>query len=304
MKVKKAPASFDTPEEMKSFVLGCEADFETDFRSAVDEMLSSGVPRIIALSGPTCSGKTTAANKIISEIEKRGRRINAVSIDDFYYDKDVLHRMSLDSGSGEIDYDSHKTIDLDTLGAFVDRIFDGGELSCPVFDFHSGRRISYRKILCGENDIFIFEGIQALYPQVTALLGKHGFSGAYIAPACAVASGASEFSPNKLRFLRRLVRDRNFRSTPAEFTFKIWQSVRKNEEENIFPFADSAHIRIDSSFAYELGVLKPYLTRILGELPDNSVYRADADDILEKLSPVEAIPAELLPEKSLYREFV
>ncbi len=303
-KIKQAPLKFKDISKIREFVLECEHDFESRLDRTADELLDTQGLRIIALSGPTCSGKTTAAKKIISELSERGRRVHVISIDDFYYDKDVLHKMMLENGNDEIDYDSPRTIDLPALESFTDRIFDGRELLCPVFDFHSGRRISSRSICASSDDIFVFEGIQALYPEVTAMLDAHGFCSAYIAPMSAVAAGQTIFFPNELRFLRRLVRDANFRSTSAEFTFKIWGSVRKNEEENIFPFADNVNFKIDSSFAYELGVLKPYLLGVLGEVDTNGIYRREADEILLKVAEIEEIPSMLLPENSLYREFV
>ena len=256
---------------------------------------------IILFLGFTCSGKTTAANKIIAELDERGRRVNVISIDDFYLDKAVLHSMS---DGKEIDYDSPATIDLPLLAEFVEGIENASELSCPIFDFHSGCRTGYKKISCSPDDVFIFEGIQAIYPEVTALFEGHGYYSAYIAPQSLIELDGALIEPNELRLLRRLVRDSNFRSTDAEFTFKIWESVRKNEDKNIFPYIDDCLFYIDSSFSYEIGILKPYLERILGEISEDSEYRARADGILNIIRGVQSISKDCLPPESLYREFV
>ena len=300
----KAPSVFDNGGEVARFVDRCEKEFEKRLGDTVRAIGETEDLRIISLCGPTCSGKTTAANKIISEFEKQGRRVNVISIDDFYYDKEILKKRSQDRGDTVIDYDSVQTIDLPLLSDFVENIFSADEISCPVFDFNSGRRTSYRKIECGEDDIFIFEGIQAIYPEVTELLGAHGYCSVYIAPRSAIALGESVIEPNELRFWRRIVRDRNFLSTNAEFTFKIWESVRENEENHIFPYADSCLFNIDSTFAYEIGILRPYLVSALGELSKDSVYRPAAEDILRAIKCACEIPTELLSENSLYREFV
>ncbi len=303
-KIIKAPLGFEGGDEMARFVNGCEKEFEKRLGDTVRSIGEIEELRVISLCGPTCSGKTTAANKIISEFREQGRRVNVISIDDFYYDKEILRKKSQERGEDGIDYDSVQTIDLPLLSEFVENIFSSSELYCPVFDFNSGARTSYRKIECGENDIFIFEGIQAIYPEVTELLGAHGYCSVYISPRSAIALGDRVLEPNELRFLRRIVRDRNFRSTSAEFTFRIWESVRENEENHIFPYADSCLFNIDSTFAYEIGILRPYLETALGEMAEDSLYRAEAEEILDTIRYAEPIPTELLSENSLYREFV
>lgn len=304
IKIKTVPIRFESDDEKRAFVLECEKDFEKRLTHTVREITGIGEVKIIALSGPTCSGKTTAAKRIIRELDSCGRRVNVISIDDFYYDKDVLHRKSAQKGTDAIDYDSVETIDIDSLGEFINRISEGGELICPVFDFNCGRRVSERKIVCGEDDVFIFEGIQAIYPEITPLFDTHGYLGVHIAPHSGLNVGGAIFEPNELRLLRRLVRDSNFRSTSAEFTFKIWDSVRKNEDKNIFPYTDSCLFHIDSTFAYEIGILKPYLVKILTEVSADSRYRDMADAILDKVAPSEEIAIDNLSANSLYFEFV
>ena len=304
IKIKKAPIRFESDEEKRAFVLECERDFEKRLTSIAREMIDVDSVRIIALSGPTCSGKTTAAKRIINQLDACGKRVNLISIDDFYYDKEILHRLSAKTGTGEIDYDSANTIDIDALEHFVRGIADGGELFCPVFDFKRGRRVSQKRIDCTDDDVFIFEGIQAIYPEITSLFDIYGYLSVHIAPYSALELGGAIFEPNELRLLRRLVRDSNFRGTSAEFTFKIWDSVRKNEEKNIFPYTDSCLFHIDSTFAYEIGILKPYLVRILSDVSADSLYRDMADAILDKVSAAEQIATSNLSGSSLYWEFV
>ena len=304
IKIKTAPIRFDSDEEKRSFVLECERDFEKRLANTVREINDIEDIKIIALSGPTCSGKTTAAKRIIGQLGEHGKRVNVISIDDFYYDKEFLHKRSAEMGTDVIDYDSVETIDIESLGNFMDKISEGGELYCPIFDFNCGRRVSERKLICGEDDVFIFEGIQAIYPEITPLFDDHGYLSVHIAPHSGLDVGGAIFEPNELRLLRRLVRDSNFRSTSAEFTFKMWDSVRKNEEKNIFPYTDSCLFHIDSTFAYEIGILKPYLVKILSEVSADSRYRDMADAILDKVSPVEEIDKCNLSDRSLYFEFV
>jgi uridine kinase len=303
-KIIKAPLNFKSQDEARNFVLSCEWDFEKRLNDTITKMEKLSALRFITLSGPTCSGKTTAAKKIISEFAKIGRGVNVISIDDFYYDKDILHKKSALKGDFEIDYDSADTIDIDELERFIGQIEHAEKLLCPIFDFNRGCRTGYRKIVCGKNDVFIFEGIQALYPEITSLLDKYGYCSVHISPQSSIELGGEIISPNELRLLRRLVRDRNFRSTSAEFTFKIWDSVRANEEKNIFPYADACTFYIDSTFAYEINILKPFLLKTLGEIEKGSLYAGKANAILDRIYEAEDISTALLPKDSLYFEFV
>ena len=284
-------------------------DCEAALRHRLDEIarvLCGEDLRLIRLAGPTCSGKTTVANLLIRRFEEHGKRLHLISIDDFYYDKEVLHANAENHESGEVDYDSVKTIDLAALADFIEEIFTEEKSHCPTFDFKVGRRVGYRTVESGAKDVFLFEGIQAVYPEVTALLDTSGHrsAGLYIAPFTAVEAGGARFEPNELRLLRRLVRDSNFRGTDPAFTLGLWAGVRRNEEENIFPHASACDMRIDSSMAYELGVLKPYLERILPTVPKENPHRAAAEAILERLATVESIDSAWIRPDSLYREFV
>ena len=263
-------------------------------------------PRILRLSGPTCSGKTTAAKMLAERFARFGMQLHSVSLDDFFYNTEHLRARS--SGEG-IDYDSEETLDLDELMRFTDMIRNGREALCPIFNFKTGNREGFRTIRSGENDCFLFEGIQALYPGVERILSSCDDSeksavGIYIAPMTPVSAGGEVFAPNELRLLRRLVRDYNFRATEPEFTLSLWSGVRNNEELHIFPYIHTCEHWIDSSMTYEIGVLKPYLEQILARISKESPYRAEADSILHQINGVTPIPKELIPSGSLYTEFI
>ncbi len=302
-KVKKAPEGQMNKEEIKAFVLACDRDFDERLVSEIEKLRASHT-KIIRLTGPTCSGKSTVAKKIVTELEKGGVRVHTISVDDFYYDRETLHALALESGDGEIDYDSVKTIDIAELSEFVNAISENGVLKCPIFDFKQGGRVGYRDISVSSDDVFLFEGIQVIYPEIKALFTSYSCADFYIEPLCDIAVGEYLFEKNEIRFLRRVVRDRHFRNTHPEFTFKIWKSVRANEDKNIFPYVDGCDYYIESTFGYEIGVLKPYLEEYLSEIDKDSEYRDEADEILLHISAATEIPDEFIPTESLYREFV
>ena len=294
-------------EEARAYVHSCDKSFYNR-RCDVGEQIVENDLSVIGLTGPSCSGKTTMANILTGRLEKNGKQVHVISLDDFFYEVDVLHRMSDD---GEIDYDSPDTIDIETLTETVDAIFRYGEVQLPRFDFLTGKREKGEKICAGPDDRFSFEGIQVLYPEVSRLLSKYdSYKCIYIAPKSEICVGGRVFKPNHIRLLRRLVRDFNFRGASADFSLYLWESVRKNEEKNIFPHIDKCDYFIDSTLGYDINMLAPYLERILS-MPHSgrgaiseAEYRQEADKILVEISDVVPMEKSYLSDGSLYREFI
>ena len=139
-----ARTSFSGEEDKRAYVAECEKKFEHALDCAVEKIISAESNRIITLSGPSCSGKTTTANKIVSEFEERGKRVHVISIDDFYYDRDYLIKQAEKNGTN-LDFDSAETIDLDELEMTIESIFCEDSVKIPVFDFKSGKRIKEKE---------------------------------------------------------------------------------------------------------------------------------------------------------------
>ena len=291
--------------DAKQWIDTCETEFRARLTEVAERLLSIEHLKLIRLTGPTCSGKTTFANLLKTRFTEAGKRLHLISIDDFFYDKEILHARAEQAGSQRLDYDSVQTIDLEALRTFAREIVLEDVAECPIFDFTQGRRTGFRTLESRDEDVFLFEGIQVLYPEVNALFDLYGESvGIYIAPLSPLTSGDVTWEPNELRLLRRLVRDYHFRKTAPEQTFFLWEGVRRNEELNIFPYAHSCSYRIDSTMPYELGILKLCLSQVLPTVSKESPYRPLADEILRKLAAVAPISDALLPPDSLYQEFI
>ena len=260
--------------------------------------------RLLGLTGPTCSGKTTAANKLTDYLERHGRRVHVISVDDFYYDIEILHRKAELDPDVEIDYDSEETINVELLEQKAESLIACQPTAMPRFDFKTGKRTEGQTIVPKQSDIFLFEGIQILYPKVNAILESQCYRSIYISPASSLHVAGFDFEPNEIRLMRRLVRDYRYRATTPEFTFYLWESVRANEEKSIFPNAASCHYFIDSTMPYEIGMLKPYLQQILSEVSATEHGYDTSQVILKKLASVEPIASEWMTENSLYKEFI
>lgn len=296
--------TLDTSEEMRRFVAECDAALERQIDDAIASIESASNLRLLGLTGPTCSGKTTAAGKITEALRSRGFDVHLISLDDFYYDKEYLHRRA-ENADFEIDYDSEETIDIALLKDRSESLFEGRETVLPRFDFHTGNREIGQRIFPASRDVFLFEGIQVLYPNVNETLSRRGdFPVIYIAPQSRICTGGEMFDANELRLYRRLVRDFRHRSTAPEFTLYLWPSVRENEEKSIFPNLSRCNADIDSTMPYEVGMLKPYLEQLLQGIPSSSAHFEEARRILNKISGVQPISADYRTEKSLYKEFI
>jgi uridine kinase len=230
--------------------------------------------------------------------------VHVISIDDFFYDKEILAERNKGNPNLKIDYDSINTIDFDALVECVKEIFSYGKTLVPKFDFKQGRRVGYVEYDPDDNDLFIFEGIQAIYPEVSAVFKQYPSVSIYICAKSAIDLEGAVFEPNEVRFLRRIVRDYNFRGASPEFTMFLWESVRHNEDQSIFPYVQDCDMHIDSTLPFEINVLKPYLDDVLSKVSPDSEFIEETRRIIEKIKDIKPIPKEYLSKDSLYNEFI
>lgn len=293
------------PYETARAQIACdEAAFTAQTDAVAAAVLARPSLRFITLSGPTCSGKTTTAERILDRLHEAGKRVLTVSIDDFY--KDV----SLHSETGEpilsekLDFESVESIDLETFAAVAEKLRTGESAYLPAFDFQARRRTRYTRVDPTDYDYYLFEGIQAVYPEVLACLGDAERLSVFSSVRRSVTLDGVTFAPREIRLIRRLVRDARTRNATADFTFYLWDGVVKNEEKNILPFADSADYSIDSLLPYELHVLRDPLLRVLRALPSDSPYFEAGRKLCEKVEHILPLPASLVPASSICREFI
>lgn len=300
----KPKKQFSSPEEIKQFVLECEADFERRLDLAVTEIGTGENLKIIGLSGPTCSGKTTLSKKLVANFNRLGRDIHTISIDNFYLSRDYLIERSKRLGLKNVDYDSVETINLEELRECIREISTDDETLVPIYDFKSGSTVGFERIEYSESELFVFEGIQVVYPEISALLREYPYRSMIICPMSDIDYGDVRFEPNEIRLMRRLVRDAEFRGTSPSKTFEMWQGVRENEDKNIFPYINDCDVKINSVIPYEMNILAPYLRRLLPTVERENVGYEVARTILEKIADIQGISPEYIGENALYHEFV
>lgn len=278
--------------------------FERNLCKLSETLESEPTLRFLGLTGPTCSGKTTAARMLTERLEEKGHTVHVISVDDFFYEKSYLWSMVEPESGEQVDYDSEKTIDVGLFADCVESLQKGKPVQLPHFNFLSGLREPGVLLKPTKEDLFLFEGIQILYPRIDGILPDDGYQSIYIAPQSALEIGNDVFLPNDLRLLRRLVRDHLFRGASASFTLSLWKGVRENEERNIFPYIGKCKYHVDSTMSFEIGVLKPYLEHALSRVKKSDPNVDTAKNLLKRLQPISAISSEVIPEGTLYREFV
>jgi len=290
--------------QKQAFVNECEVRFMRRMNDLTDAIIKNPDERVITLSGPTCSGKTIAARYITRTVTRAGRHMLQVSIDDFYRSRELLIKEAEKQGT-DPDFDSITSIDLPLLAETVRGIYEGRKVKLPVFDFVTGERTEYIPFDTSRVDVVLFEGIQAIYPEVTALLDGYPYLSVSINVRTELIINGVEFTPRELRLMRRTVRDVRTRGTLPKDTFRLWETtVLPNEEKSILPFEDSAKIKLDSTLAYEPNVIRDPLLETLAQHPVDGVYEETARSLAERVAALAPIDPEYVPEESLYSEFL
>ncbi|MBE6544334.1 MAG: hypothetical protein E7675_08040 [Ruminococcaceae bacterium] len=294
--------SFESEEIERELIYSSEKRFMDQMEEAVKKVVASG-NRIIFLSGPSCSGKTTGGRILCNEFEEKGRRVKEISIDDFFYGREESERIAREKGTA-VDLESAAAIDLECLRRVGEDILSLRHARIPKFDFTISSRSGYEEWQCTEDTVVIFEGIQAIYPEVLEIFKNVESTSLYIYPSTPVSAVGEVFLPDEMRFFRRLVRDERSRNAPPEKTFMLWEGVRGNEEKNIFPHVHKVDITIDSSFAYEPYMIKQKAVELLMRVAKDSPYKEKADKMIEKFKNIPPMSSRFLPEDSLFREFI
>jgi len=287
---------FKNHEEIRAFVYEAEEKYKKQILKIADQIKSMSDVKFLTLAGPTCSGKTTTSYILERELGKCGITVKIISIDDFYRDRDDI------SDDEKPDYESISAIDFDVFTSCVRQILSGNTAYIPKFDFQRGHRTEYIPYTPSEHEIVIFEGIQAIYPEIVATLPKNLSKSIYISVDDDVTAYGAFFEKREMRFLRRLVRDYLFRNASPERTMELWTGVIANEDKNIIPYGHKADFIINSFLQYELNVIKPFLLEAIRYHSSEELELYDRLKI--KFQNIPMIPEKFVPADSVFREFI
>ena len=258
--------------------------------------------RLVLISGPSSSGKTTFAKRLGVQLRVLGLNPVLISLDDYFVDREKTPR----DENGEYDYEALEAIDLEQFNDHLKRLERGESVDIPRYDFISGTRQWHDNPLqLDERSVLIVEGIHGLNPALTPGVSESRKFKIYVSCFTSVAlDNVSRIATSDNRLLRRLTRDYRTRGNDALSTLARWESVRRGEEKHIFPYQENADVMFNSSLFYEISVLRRFAEPILREVPDTVPEYGEAKRMLKFLDNFIPISPEEIPPTSLLREFI
>ena len=289
-------------DELIKFIGVCETRHNHQLKE-IGDMIESNLDmiRLIAIAGPSSSGKTTFSKRLEIELMSRNIRPMRISIDNYY----LKPEMAPKNEDGSPDFEHIEALNLDLFNENMNDFLDGKEVRLPLFDFKT-KDISYMEPVKLEKDgVIIIEGIHALNDRLTESIPNDRKFKIYIAPlAQRNIDNHNPISLTDLRLVRRIVRDLNFRNTSAEKTLEMWDSVRRGEHRWIYPNMENADYIFNSELGYELLVLKKYGVESLKSITNDSKYYILANRLLKFLKVYRSIGDDFIQNNSLIREFI
>lgn len=270
-------------------------------RSVASANVERGV-RMVLISGPSSSGKTTFSKRLGVQLRVLGFEPVLIALDDYFVERDKTPL----GEDGKPDFEALEAIDLATLNDHLERLSRGESVDIPRYNFITGKRQWHEQPLqLTERSILIMEGIHALNPRLTpGVVDEHKFK-IYISCFTSVAmDNFSRIPTTDNRMLRRMIRDNATRGNDAMRTLQMWPEVRRGEERHIFPYQENADVMFNSSLFYEISVLRAIAEPLLRGVPDTAPEYAEAHRMLHFLDNFTPIDPDEIPPTSLLREFI
>ena len=284
------------------YILLDEALHEKKMAQIADSIVKKPKVKMVLIAGPSSSGKTTFAKRLGMQLRLNGLKPVTISVDNYFVERQNNPKDEF----GNYDFECIEAIDIKLFNDHLLRLLRGEEIKVPTFDFEHGTKI-YRgnTMKLNEDEILVIEGIHCLNDNLTMLIPKEQKYKVYISALTVLnMDNYNRISTTDTRLIRRIVRDNQFRSYSALHTLKMWDSVNRGEEKNIFPYQEEADSMFNSSLIYELSVLKDYAIPLLEEIDSSHPEYSEAKRLIGMLKYFKPIPGEYVPRNSLLREFI
>lgn len=291
-----------TKHDMREIVLVQEAYQERKIGEIAEQIAEHPEIKFVLIAGPSSSGKTTFSHRLSIQLKVNGLTPHPIAVDNYFVNRENTPK----DKDGNYNFECLEAIDVKKFNEDMTALLNGEKVYLPIFDFKTGMR-NYSTIpkQLGENDILVIEGIHCLNPKLTENLNDNNKFKIYISALTQLNIDEHNRIPSTDgRLIRRIVRDAETRGTSATKTIAMWNSVRKGEEENIFPFQEEADVMFNSSLVYELAVLKQYVEPLLFGVDKHAPEYIEAKRLLKFFDYFIGISNENVPTNSLLREFI
>lgn len=258
--------------------------------------------KFIMIAGPSSSGKTTFSHRLSIQLQAHGLNPHLISIDDYFIDR---LKCPLDE-FGKYDFESLRALDVEQFNIDMTALLKGDQIELPIYNFKTGKR-EYRGdyLQLGREDVLVIEGIHGLNDALSYTLPKESKFKIYISALTQLNIDEHNRIPSTDgRLIRRMVRDNRTRNITAKGTLDMWDSVRRGEEQYIFPYQEEADVMFNSALVYELAALKQFAEPILFQIEPGDPCYAEAKRLLKFLDYFLGMTTEDIPKNSILREFV
>ena len=283
-------------------MLVAEALQEKNIGDIADEIYASG-KRIVLIAGPSSSGKTTFSHRLSVQLRAKGLKPHPIAVDDYFVDRELTPK----DADGNYNYECLEALNIEQFNKDLMALLRGEQVEIPKFNFVSGKS-EYGKnnfLRIGREDVLVIEGIHCLNDELTYTIPMDDKYRVYISALTQLnLDEHNRIATTDGRLIRRIVRDAAHRGASAAHTISMWNSVRRGEEANIFPFQENADALFNSALIYELSVLKQFAEPLLfGIKPEQPEYE-EAKRLLKFLDYFVGVTSENIPKNSILREFI
>ncbi|BCJ93351.1 uridine kinase [Anaerocolumna cellulosilytica] len=286
---------------INDLILTQEALQEMKIGEIAEQIKTSG-KKFVMIAGPSSSGKTTFSHRLSIQLKTHGLTPHPIAVDDYFVERDMT---PLDE-EGKPNYESLYSIDLESFNKDMTDLLAGKTVELPSFNFKTGHREYKGKYkTLGANDILVIEGIHGLNDKMSYSLPRESKFKIYISALTSLNIDEHNRIPTTdLRLIRRMVRDARTRGVSGTQTINMWPSVRRGEEENIFPYQEDSDVMFNSALIYELAILKQYAEPVLFGIRKDSEEYVEAKRLLKFLDYFLGVSSEAVPQNSILKEFV
>lgn len=291
-----------TKGALREVVLVQEAMQEKRIAEIAGEIASRPEVKFVLIAGPSSSGKTTFSHRLSIQLRANGLVPHPIAVDNYFVEREENPR----DENGNYDFECLGAVDIGLFNTQMQELLAGKEVVIPTFNFLKGsKEYNSKPKKLGENDVLVFEGIHCLNPKLTESLSNENKYKIYISALTQLnVDEHNQIPTTDGRLLRRIVRDARTRGSSAKRTIGMWPSVRRGEEQNIFPYQEEADVMFNSALIYELAVLKPYVEALLFGIEHDCPEYVEAKRLLKFLDYFVGIGSENVPMNSLLREFI
>ena len=283
-----------------AFIAECDGEYRSKIKAVAAYISDNRHIRIISIAGPSGAGKTTTANILCEMLETMGIDTLVVSLDNFYYSRDIV-------GVGKVDPESVEALNTELLHDCAAELLEKGTARLPVYDFKSGASHKDANPTNLKADgILILEGIHGLNPVITEALPKDRLLKLYISAYTPIKNERDEviLTGRKLRLVRRSLRDRRFRNSDILRTLSFWGKIIKTKNKFLYGFIRFADFHIHTMHAFEPALYRDEFIAMIKELDKTHPFYKYVSLIAEGLKEFTHIDESLIPENSLIREFI